>query len=214
MIVLAMDDLALVRRWSDAAQASNAGFVVLCPAALPRALPAEADRCVVDLGPRGGADLTALEKMVAAAPAVRFIALSARPEAEEGLRVLRTGARGYCNRLASPAVGSAVLAAVGEGEIWAGRQVTEHLLKQLPKRATSSVEDGRFRALTARESEIAAQVAAGHSNKVIAADNGISERTVKVHLNKIFRKTGLRNRVQLALAFQQGDPVAAKLSSA
>ena len=60
-----------------------------------------------------------------------------------------------------------------------------------------------FGQLTAREAGIARQVAAGHSNKVIAADSGISERTVKAHLNSIFRKTGIRNRVQLALAVSQ-----------
>jgi DNA-binding NarL/FixJ family response regulator len=106
-------------------------------------------------------------------------------------------------------VGGAVLATVGDGEIWAGRQVTEHLLHRVQSPAASD----RLEALSARESEIAAQVAAGHSNKVIAVESGISERTVKVHLNNIFRKTGLRNRTQLALAFNQRDLVAPKLSN-
>jgi DNA-binding NarL/FixJ family response regulator len=72
---------------------------------------------------------------------------------------------------------------------------------------------GPFGQLTARETEIAEQVAAGHSNKVIAAENGISERTVKAHLNAIFRKTGLHNRVQLALAVSQANRDSWRLSN-
>ena len=67
--------------------------------------------------------------------------------------------------------------------------------------------DDLFASLTPRELAIARQVADGHSNKVIAIDSGISERTVKAHLNAIFRKTGIRNRVQLALAMAaEADP--------
>lgn len=213
MIVLAMHDLALIRRWSEAVRAFGADSAVTDPAALARTLPAGSETTLVDLGPRGGVDLSGLAAAVAAHPAMRFVALTAHPLAEEGLEVLRLGARGYCNRLASPSVGVAVLATVGDGEIWAGRQVTEHLLSRASAPAVSEAADTRFQGLTARESEIAALVAAGQSNKVIAAENGISERTVKVHLNNIFRKTGVRNRVQLALAFNRAEVSPPKLSN-
>lgn len=68
--------------------------------------------------------------------------------------------------------------------------------------------------MTAREMEVAEQVAAGYSNKLIAAEAGITERTVKAHLNSIFRKTGIRNRVQLALAISQANEGSAHLSNA
>ena len=58
------------------------------------------------------------------------------------------------------------------------------------------------------------QVAAGQSNKMIAAEAGITERTVKTHLNNIFRKTGVRNRVQLALAVNDAEDLPRRLSSA
>lgn len=212
-MVLAMDDLALARRWSEAVRLVGADYVVIGRGALSRPLPTDTGTCVLDLGPRGGPDLSALVDAVSANPETRFVALTARPLADEGLKVLRAGACGYCNRLASPPVGAAVLATVGDGEIWAGRQVTEYLLSRaLPVDADVGVDD-RLQRLTARESEIAAQVATGHSNKAIAAENGISEQTVKVHLNNIYRKTGLRNRVQLALALNPRDPVAARRSN-
>jgi DNA-binding NarL/FixJ family response regulator len=213
VIALAMDDLALIRRWSAAVRAFGSDSAVLDPRTLMRDLPKGTESCLVDLGPRGRADLSGLAAAVAAHPSINFVALTAHPVAAEGLDVLRAGARGYCNRLASPAAGSAVLATVGDGEIWAGRQVTEHLLSRAPTPTSGAVGDTHFQMLTARESEIAALVAAGQSNKVIAADNGITERTVKVHLNNIFRKTGLRNRVQLALAFNRAEVSPPKLSN-
>ena len=55
--------------------------------------------------------------------------------------------------------------------------------------------------LTRREAEIAAGVLAGLSNKAIADRLSISENTVKVHMQSMFRVTGATGRVQLARIF-------------
>lgn len=52
--------------------------------------------------------------------------------------------------------------------------------------------------LTPREREVLPYVALGRANKVIAIDLGISMRTVETHRARIFRKTGVRNAVELA----------------
>jgi DNA-binding NarL/FixJ family response regulator len=124
--------------------------------------------------------------------------------------------RGYANRLAAPRVLDVLLATVESGEIWAGRQVTDYLLAAAMAEESVSAESdqGILERLTAREAEMAGQVAAGLSNKAIAIENGISERTVKAHLNSIFRKTGIRNRVQLALAVTRGGDKPRQRSSA
>ena len=162
--------------------------------------------CLYDLGPRGGMDPQQLIDAARTYPDAVIVAASARPGADEGLQLLRNGIRGYCNRLASARLLSALLATVEAGEIWAGREVTDFLLHSRLSGETEPRRGGEelIGRLTAREAEIARQVAAGRSNKVIAADSGISERTVKAHLNSIFRKTGVSNRVQLALAIAQG----------
>ena len=51
--------------------------------------------------------------------------------------------------------------------------------------------------LTERESEVAALVARGLQNKVVARHLGIGEGTVKIHLHNIYRKLGIENRFQL-----------------
>ena len=53
--------------------------------------------------------------------------------------------------------------------------------------------------LTNREREIAALVRAGLANKAIAFTLGVSEGTVKSHLNQVYRKLGVRNRVALII---------------
>jgi DNA-binding CsgD family transcriptional regulator len=55
--------------------------------------------------------------------------------------------------------------------------------------------------LTVRERQITALVAVGLANKEIACQLRLSEGTVKVHLNNIFRKTGVKNRTALTLRF-------------
>lgn len=202
-IVVCGHDRPLLRRWDEMARRSGYECLMI-PSTDPCGAPgASADLCLFDLGPRGGADPAALLQAVEACPDTVFVAMTARPQAQEGLRLLRSGLRGYCNRLLSPQVMDLLLATVLSGEIWAGRQVTDYLLGPGLSDEGRSTDRGPLWQLTSRETEIARQVAAGLSNKVIAIENGISERTVKAHLNAIFRKTGLRNRVQLALAVTQ-----------
>jgi DNA-binding NarL/FixJ family response regulator len=194
-------DHGLLVRWADACQRAGFDAVILPVESLRRDMM-PGGICVIDLGPRGGAEVAFAERLIVEHPNVHFVALTARPDANEGLRLLRSGARGYANRQLSGAVLGTLLEAVEAGEIWAGRQVTDFLLKLALERQSghgADTGDAILDTLTGREAEIAARVGDGNSNKVIAADMGISERTVKAHLNNVFRKTGIRNRVQLAL---------------
>lgn len=215
MITLLTSDLSLAARWTAVLRMAGREFSVIDRLQPPQIGP-DGGICLIDLGPHGGADLESILAGIAARPMARFAVLTARPCAREGLQVLRAGARGYCNRLASPEVAAALVTAIESGEIWAGRQVTEFLLMDAIGAGsgdTASVPSGALDGLTPRETEIAKQVAVGVTNKVIAANSGISERTVKVHLNNIFRKTGFSNRVQLALALNQGPDGARKMSN-
>ncbi len=214
LIVASGEDRDVLMRWSDAALAGGHHFLVKPPRSVLTAAAWPADICLYDLGAQRDADTTALLKAVAKRPNTKFIAMTAVPNAGEGLRVLKGGVRGYCNRLASPAIFNALISAVASGEVWAGKQVTDFLLEQAIAGAVERPDTSDvLKDLTRREAEIALQVADGMSNKVIAAENGISERTVKAHLNSIFRKTGLSNRVQLALAISQTQETPRELSN-
>jgi DNA-binding NarL/FixJ family response regulator len=78
------------------------------------------------------------------------------------------------------------------------------LLDELGARFSFGVHDkraviGRLAYLTVREREIAALVGSGGTNKEVAKQLDISERTVKAHLTEIFRKLGIADRLKLAL---------------
>jgi DNA-binding NarL/FixJ family response regulator len=63
-----------------------------------------------------------------------------------------------------------------------------------------------MQALTSREREVAKMVASGYSNYDVANMLGVSVQTVKNHLQSIFRKMALANRVELAIRISNGEP--------
>lgn len=60
------------------------------------------------------------------------------------------------------------------------------------------VDDARFSVLTPRERSVMSYVAMGKSNKVIAAELGVSQRTIEAHRARVFQKMRVRNAVELA----------------
>lgn len=216
LVVASGNEHDVLMRWSEMAHHLGHESVILPPNSLLGRPQIGTSICLFDIGRHRGADTRVFVDVIKACPDTSFIAMTPHPEAREGLQLLRAGARGYCNRLVSARVMAVLISTVANGEIWAGKQVTDYLLNAALAGKTTSVvsEQSLLEQLTEREAGIARQVAAGHSNKVIAVDSGISERTVKAHLNSIFRKTGIRNRVQLALAISQANQNPRQLSNA
>ncbi|MFD0666310.1 LuxR C-terminal-related transcriptional regulator [Ramlibacter sp. MAHUQ-53] len=82
-----------------------------------------------------------------------------------------------------------------------GRRLTELLrLHALPQEAAPAPE--RFR-LTSRQMEVLALIGRGHPNKIIAGQLQISEQTVKIHVNQIFKELRVFNRTQAVLKAQE-----------
>jgi len=132
-----------------------------------------------------------------------IVALSDTPDAEEAARSIAAGAAGYCNSRAAPEVLQQVAAVVGNGGLWVGQSLLQHLMRgvsdQLARRAREADGPSWQQKLSPREIEVARMVAAGSSNKEIAHELAITERTVKAHLGLIFEKLGVRDRLQLSL---------------
>ena len=64
-----------------------------------------------------------------------------------------------------------------------------------------------FSKLTARERDVMHYVALGKPNKLIAAELGVSQRTVEAHRAKVFQKLSVRNAVELARCVMQNETV-------
>ena len=89
---------------------------------------------------------------------------------------------------------------VMKGEYWIGHSIMADLIQYL--RSLSFLVEQKTRQqsenLTRQQSKIIEAIISGSSNKDIAKDLSISERTVKYHLTRIFAKFGVTNRMELA----------------
>lgn len=86
------------------------------------------------------------------------------------------------------------------GQVWANSEQLNHTLDHFAKRALTGRREAHAKSsLSTRELEISKLLAKGASNREIANELHISERTVKNHLGNIFEKIGVRSRVQAAL---------------
>lgn len=147
-----------------------------------------------------------------------MVALSRTPDEDEGLALLRAGARGYCNLYIDPRLLGKVVNAVQGGEVWVGRRLVDRLVELVagtsPHRA-GAAGLAALEVLTPREREIARLVGEGINNKLIARRLDITERTVKAHLGSVFAKLGVSGRLQLALLVtgRAGDGVELKNGS-
>ncbi len=116
---------------------------------------------------------------------------------------LASGASGCCNTHSAPEVLRQVALVVENGGLWIGQSLLRQLVgstsRLLGMRLPARSSEDCLALLSERESQVARLVAGGASNKEIAAQLSITERTVKAHLSAVFEKLGLRDRLQLSL---------------
>jgi DNA-binding NarL/FixJ family response regulator len=126
---------------------------------------------------------------------VEIVALTSFGEEERVHAALEAGASGYLLKDAEAGEVAAAVRAAHRGELQLDPALARRLMASLHKgpRAESSAN------LTTREREVLRLVGADESNKGIAADLDISERTVRTHVSNILRKLGLSSRTQAAL---------------
>ncbi|UXZ55040.1 response regulator transcription factor [Halomonas sp. 7T] len=133
------------------------------------------------------------------------VVMSYSPDDREALKALDLGARGYVHTLAAPEVLNQVSLVVSNQGVWVGQALLAKVLggtfKALQQRG--DVSDYQFseclQQLTERERGVALAVAKGATNKEVARQLDITERTVKAHLSAIFKKLTVRDRLQLIL---------------
>lgn len=110
------------------------------------------------------------------------------------LRCLKASVDGLVLKDSAAEVLVDAINATARGERWVPAALAARAVELLAK-----AEQGGAEELTPREMDVARRVAEGASNKRVAADLGIAESTVKLHLTSVFTKLGVRNRTQLSL---------------
>jgi DNA-binding NarL/FixJ family response regulator len=136
-------------------------------------------------------------------PGVFFVVLHDEPSDEAGLTALGQGASGYCNAHATPELLMSVASVVRGGGLWVGESLLNRLIGNISARATTAGQVNQhhslLKPLSERERQVALCVASGQSNKEIARQLDVSERTIKAHLSSVFEKLNIRDRLRLAI---------------
>ncbi|MBO3741844.1 response regulator transcription factor [Actinoplanes flavus] len=118
---------------------------------------------------------------------------------------LRAGASGFLVKDTEPAELIHAVRVVARGDALIAPAITRRLIAEFTARVAHPDPGPRLSALTDREREVMALVAAGLSNDEIAAHLVLSPATAKTHVSRIMTKTGVRDRAQLViLAYESG----------
>jgi DNA-binding NarL/FixJ family response regulator len=209
VVLLASESPDYRRAWRRHLRGSRRLSEAPSRAALERTLAlSKPDILLLDqqmLAPRGVPQLAALLRL---SPATRVIVLAATITPRDQVAALKMGARGCCHAASPGSLLRKAVLSVHRGEIWVARNVIPDLLKEvlaladMRARAVSATDD-RFARLTRSERLIAHLIGSGASNKEIANELSVTEKTVKAHLTAIFRKLGVTDRLRLAILITQ-----------
>lgn len=132
-----------------------------------------------------------------------LVLLADEPDERIVADALARGASGCCNTHAAADVLRQVALVVENGGLWVGQSLLRRLVggtsRALANRNERPPRVDWATVLSEREVQVARLVAGGASNREVAEQLSITERTVKAHLSAIFEKLGLRDRLQLSL---------------
>ena len=166
------------------------------------------DVMLLDLELPGIGGVEALPQLTEASPATRVIVFTAYDTEERVIGALRAGAKGYLLKGATSEEIAQAIRTVHAGGTHLSPRIAATVVAELRgdrDRPGSPGSARRAAALTPRERQVLRLVAGGRSNKEIARELSITERTAKFHLTSLLNKLGADNRAQAAvLAIQRG----------
>jgi DNA-binding NarL/FixJ family response regulator len=128
-------------------------------------------------------------------PDTRVIVLTSFAEDERLLPAIQAGAAGYLLKNVAPAELARAVRAAHAGEALLDPVIAARLVDAIAQPAGEPAPER----LTTREQEVLALIARGYSNKRIARELGIAEKTVKTHVGHVLAKLGVTDRTQAAV---------------
>jgi DNA-binding NarL/FixJ family response regulator len=198
--VLVVDDHAVVREGLRTFLELQDGIAVVGEAgdgeeAVRQAEALRPDVVLMDLAMPRLDGVGAMRELRRRLPAIRVIVLTSFAEDERLLPAIQSGAAGYLLKNVAPAELARAVRAAHAGDALLDPHVAARLVEAL---AQPAGEDPPER-LTTREQEVLGLIARGFSNKRIARELGIAEKTVKTHVGHVLAKLGVADRTQAAL---------------
>lgn len=200
--VLICDDHAMVRQGLTTFLALQDGIEVAGEAAngedaIAKASSLRPDVILMDLVMPRVDGIEAIRRIRAGSPDARIIVLTSFAEDDQIFPAIRAGATGYLMKDVSPRELAKAIRMASNGEPLLHPEVARRLMRQVATPASAPPE--AVARLTARETEVLRLIAGGRSNKEIALDLTLSEKTVKTHVSNVLQKLGLADRTQAAL---------------
>jgi NarL family two-component system response regulator LiaR len=198
--VLVADDHAVVREGLRTFLGLQVGIDVVGEAADGEAAVREAERLrpdvvLMDLVMPRLDGVGAMRELRRRLPQTRVIVLTSFADDERLLPAIRAGAAGYLIKDAQPQDLARAVRLAHAGEALLDPAVAARLVDALAQRPG----DDPAGQLTRREREVLALLARGLSNKRIARELGVAEKTVKTHVGHVLAKLGVADRTQAAL---------------
>jgi len=204
--VLIADDHPVVRSGLRSFLSTVGGIEVVGEAsdgaqAAELAATLEPDVVLMDMSMPNVDGIEATRRITESSPDVKVIALTSFATDDKVFPAIRAGAAGYLLKEAEPSDVADAITKVHRGEPILHPAVAERLMREV----AASTPRAHRTDLTARELEVLRLIAAGRSNREIARELGVAEKTVKTHVSNVLSKLGVSDRTQAALyAVQHG----------
>jgi two-component system, NarL family, invasion response regulator UvrY len=197
MKILLVDDHAIFREGLkrilvEEFEGASFGEAGNATEALERIWKDKWDVILLDIAMHGRTGLDVLKEIRTSSIDVPVLILSAHPEEQYAVRVLRAGASGYLTKESAPReVSNAVRKLLSGGKyITAG--VAEHLAAEI-----QSPQSDPHSALSNREYQVMLMIAAGKVPKEIGSELSLSTKTISTYRSRILEKLNLRNNAEI-----------------
>ena len=202
--ILLADDHTLFRRGIRTLLEQMPDFEVVGEAASGEEAVAQAqtlvpDVILMDIKMPGISGIEATKVILKENPHIGVILVTMFDDSESVFSGMRAGARGYVLKEADPEELRRALEAAYRGEIILYPNVAKKLLEHFPREQKPQRAELPYEQLTQRELQVLQLAARGLSNKEIARDLVISEKTAKNHIANIFSKLQVNDRTQAIL---------------
>lgn len=215
--VAIIDDHPLFRAGVSQSLTESGGFEVVAQGgSRDEALRVVGDRSpdilLLDVSIPGGG-LEALNAIVARHPGQKIVMLTVSESGGDVARAMRGGARGYVLKGVEAGSLAAILTNIAAGERYVSPALSARLLSDgadFPANGGSPIN-----ALDERQRRILDLVSAGLSNKEIAIELDLHEKTIKHQMTRIFSKLAVSNRTEAAMVFRDAvQPIARSAAAA
>ena len=170
------------------------------------------DIVMLDVSMPGGG-IEAARALKGTCPAVKTIVLTVSEREDDVAAAMTAGVRGYVLKGIGGSDLVRIIRAVGGGETYISPGLAQRMLVKMQQRWSLGNSQDHEAQLTAREEQILNHASLGLTNKEIARQLSLSEKTVKHYMTSVLQKMQARNRVEAILAMEAPEPSHNSLST-